>query len=51
MDPKTRNLILLAALSFFCAGVALILDHFVLSSLFLAPSVAAVVWIFWEDWF
>jgi hypothetical protein len=51
MDPKTRNLILLAALSPFCACVAFTLDQLVLCCMFLAPSVAALVWIFWEDWF
>jgi hypothetical protein len=34
MDAKTRNLALLAALSLFCAGVALISDHLVLGLVF-----------------
>jgi hypothetical protein len=42
MNAKTRNLALLAALSLFCAGVAIISDHPVLSlSLFVFGGVAA----------
>jgi hypothetical protein len=37
MDAKTRNLALLASLSLFCAGVALISDHLILGSVFFAP--------------
>jgi hypothetical protein len=34
MDAKTRNLVLLAALSLFCAGVAWISGYFVLGCVF-----------------
>jgi hypothetical protein len=36
MDPKTRDLALLAALSLFCAGVAWIFGHLVLGSVLFA---------------
>jgi hypothetical protein len=41
MDAKTRDLALLTALSLACAGVAWILDHLVLGSVFFAFGVAA----------
>ena len=43
MDAKTRDVALLTALSLFCAGVAWILDHLVLGSVFFALGVVAVV--------
>jgi hypothetical protein len=49
MDAKTRNLALLAALSLFCAGVAWILDYFILGSVFFALGVAALG-IAWEQY-
>ena len=50
MDAKTtRDLALLAALSLFCAGVAWILDHLVLGSVFFALAVAAALGIAWEQ--
>jgi hypothetical protein len=42
MDAKTRDLALLTALSFFCAGVAWILDYLILGSVFFALGLAAV---------
>jgi hypothetical protein len=51
MDAKTRDLALLAALSLFCAGVAWILGHLVLGSVFFALGVTAAVSIVWEDWY
>ena len=42
MDAKTRKLALLTALSLFCAGVAWILDHLILGSVFFALALAAV---------
>jgi len=47
MDAKSRDLALLIALSFFCAGVAWILDYFILGSVFFALGVAALG-IAWE---
>jgi hypothetical protein len=41
MDAKTRDLALLAALSLFCAGVALISDHVILGSVLFVLGVAA----------
>ena len=43
MDAKTRKLALLTALSLFCAGVAWILDHLVLGSVFIALGAAAAL--------
>jgi hypothetical protein len=48
MDAKTRNLALLAALSLSCAGVAWILGHLVLGSVFFALGVVAAVEIVWD---
>ena len=50
MDAKTRNLALLAALSLFCAGVAWILDHLVLGSVFFALGVVGVFGIAKRYW-
>ena len=47
MDAKTRDLALLAFLSVFCAGVAWILDHLILGSVFFGLGVAALG-IAWE---
>jgi hypothetical protein len=40
MDAKTRNLVLLGSLSLFRAGVAWILDHFVVGFLALGATAA-----------
>jgi hypothetical protein len=50
MDDKTRNLALLAGLSLFCAGVALITDHFVLGWVFFALGAAAALGIAERHW-
>ena len=50
MDAKTRDLALLAALSLFCAGVAWILDHLVLGSVFFALGVVGVFGIAKRYW-
>jgi hypothetical protein len=50
MDAKTRDLALLTALSLFCAGVAWILDHLVLGSVFFALGVAAALGIAERRW-
>jgi hypothetical protein len=50
MDAKTRNLAGLAALSLFCAGVAWILGHLALGSVFFALGVVAALGIVWGDW-
>jgi len=42
MDAKTRDLALLAFLSVFCAGVAWVLDHLILGSVFFGLGVAAL---------
>ena len=49
MDAKTRDLALLAFLSVFCAGVAWILDHLILGSVFFGLGVAALG-IAWEQY-
>ena len=49
MDAKTRDIVLLIALSLFCAGVAWILDYLILGSVFFALGVAALG-IAWEQW-
>ena len=43
MDGKTRNLVLLAGLSLFCASVAWISDYFVLGSVFFALGAVAAL--------
>jgi hypothetical protein len=43
MDPKTRNLALLACLSLFLAGVAWVEDHAVFGSVFFALGAVAVL--------
>jgi len=48
MDAKTRDLALLTALSLSCAGIAWILDHLVLGSVFLVLGAAAALEIAWE---
>src|SRR5262249_28776779 len=48
MDARTRDLALLAFLSVFCAGVAWILDHLILGSVFFGLGVAALG-IAWEQ--
>jgi hypothetical protein len=50
MDAKTRDLALLTALSLSCAGIAWILDHFVLGSVFFALGVAAALGIAERRW-
>ena len=50
MDAKTRNLVLLAGLSLFCAGVALISDYFVLGWIFLVLGGVAAIEIAWDRW-
>ena len=50
MDAKTRDLVLLAALSLFCAGVAWISDHFILSWVFFAFGGVATVGIAERHW-
>src|SRR5262249_41057672 len=50
MNAKTRDLALLTALSLFCAGVAWILDHLVLGSVFFALGVAAALGIAQKYW-
>src|SRR5262249_20529968 len=47
MDAKTRDLALLVSLSFFCAGVAWILDYLILGSVFFALGLVALG-IAWE---
>jgi hypothetical protein len=42
MDTKTRDLALLAAVSFFCTGAAWISDYLVLGSVFFALGVVAM---------
>ena len=49
MDAKTRDIVLLIALSLFCAGVAWILDYLILGSVFFALGVTALG-IAWEQW-
>ena len=49
MDAKTRDLALLTALSLSCAGVAWILDHLILGSVFFELGVAAALGIVWEQ--
>ena len=48
--PKRAPLLLLTALSLFCAGVAWILDHLVLGSVFFALGVAAALGIAERRW-
>ena len=50
MDAKTRDLALLAALSLFCAGVALISDHVILGWVFFALGAAAALGIAERRW-
>jgi hypothetical protein len=50
MDAKTRDLVLLGAVSLFCAGAAWISDYLVLGSVFFALGVAAALGIAWEQW-
>jgi hypothetical protein len=50
MDAKTRNLGLLAALSLFCAGVALISDHLVLGLVFFVLRGVAAIEIALDQW-
>jgi hypothetical protein len=50
MDAKTRDLALLAAASFFCAGAAWIADHVVFGSVFFVLGVVAILDIAWEQW-
>jgi hypothetical protein len=42
MDAKTRNLALLAAVSFFCTGAALIVDHVVFGMVFFVLGAVAM---------
>jgi hypothetical protein len=48
MDAKTRDLALLAGLSLFGAGAALISDHPVWASVFFILSLVAALGIAWE---
>jgi hypothetical protein len=50
MDAKKRDLVLLGGLSFFCGGVAWILDHFVLGCVFLALGATAALSIAERHW-
>jgi hypothetical protein len=50
MDAKTRDLVLLAAVSFFCTGAAWISDYLVLSLVFFALGAVAALGIAWEQW-
>jgi hypothetical protein len=50
MDAQTRDLALLAALSLFCAGVALIFDHLVLGLVFFVLGGVAALEIAWDQW-
>jgi hypothetical protein len=50
MDAKTRNLVLLAALSLFGASVAWAVDDAVFSGVFFAFGVVAALGIAWEQW-
>jgi hypothetical protein len=50
MDAKTRNLVLLAGLSLFGAGVAWISDYFVWGWFFLALGGLAAIEIAWDRW-
>jgi hypothetical protein len=50
MDAKTRNLVLLGSLSLFRAGVAWILDHFVVGCGFLALGATAALGITERHW-
>ena len=43
MDVETRDLVLFAALSLFCAGFAWTVDHAVFSAVFLVLGVAAII--------
>jgi hypothetical protein len=43
MDANTRDLVLLAAVSFFCTGAAWISDYLVLGFVFLALGVVATL--------
>jgi len=42
MDAKKRHLVLFAALSLFCAGIAWIMDHAVFGSVFFAFGVVGI---------
>jgi len=42
MDAKTRDLVLFAALSLFCAGFAWTVDHAVFGSVFFALGVVGI---------
>jgi len=50
MDAKTLNLAFLAALSLFRAGVAWVLDHLVLGSVFFVLGGVAALEIVWNHW-
>ena len=50
MDAKARNLALLAGLSLFCAGVALISDHLVVGWVFFALGTVAALGIAERHW-
>ena len=50
MNAKTRDLALLAALSLFCAGVALISDHLVLGLVFFVLGGVAAIEIALDQW-
>jgi hypothetical protein len=50
MNSKTRDLVLLAAVSFFCTGAAWTSDYPVLGSVFYALGVVAALGIAWEQW-
>jgi hypothetical protein len=50
MDAKTRNLVLLGSLSLFRAGIAWILDHFVVGCGFLALCATAALGITERHW-
>jgi hypothetical protein len=50
MDAKAQELVLLAALSLFCAGVAWSWDHAILGSVLFALGGVAAVEIAWDHW-
>jgi hypothetical protein len=50
MDAKTRDLVLLGAVSLFCAGIAWILGHLVLGAVFFALGVVAALGLAQTEW-
>jgi hypothetical protein len=50
MDAKTRDLALLAAVSFFCTGAAWTSDYLILGSIFFVLGIVAALGIALEQW-